>query len=92
MVQIIVPILAIFAGLFGRTWKRARLITVIGFIVTTAIQTPMVIASNDIDSPLVYWSIQVLTLIVGLGLAWAALKRKQRRGSAMSGERRRGVS
>jgi predicted tellurium resistance membrane protein TerC len=82
VVQIAVPVLAIIAGLLSRTWQRARLITIIGFMVTTAVQTPMVIASDDIESPLVYWSIQVLTLLVGLGLAWAAFTRKQRRASA----------
>jgi hypothetical protein len=82
VVQIIMPVLAILAGLLSGTWQRARLITVMGFIVTTAVQTPLVLASDDIDSPVLYWSIQVLTLIVGLALAWAVFTRKQRRTSA----------
>ena len=53
MVQIAVLVVAILAGLFSCSWPRARLITLIAFIVTTAVQTPLVIASDDIDSPVV---------------------------------------
>src|SRR5687767_13679246 len=71
MVQITVLIVAVAAGTFGRSWRQAWLITLIAFLVTSAIQTPMVIADDDIDSPLVYWTIQAITLGVGVGLARA---------------------
>jgi hypothetical protein len=79
MVQIGVLIAAVAAGVFARSWRQAWLIVVATFVVTTAVQTPMVIASDDIDSPPVYWSIQVLTLLVGLGIARALTARRSRR-------------
>ncbi len=79
MVQIAVLIAGVAAGLFCRSWRQAWLITLIVFAAASAVQTPMVIASDDIDSPFVYWSVQALTLVVGIGLARALLARRQRR-------------
>lgn len=84
MVQITVLIVAVAAGLFSRTWRRAWLITLIAFIATSAVQTPMVIASDDIDSPFVYWSVQALTLAVGVGLAWALFGGRRRRAGRLA--------
>ena len=84
MVQITVLIVAVAAGLFSRTWRRAWLITLIAFIATSAVQTPMVIASDDIDSPFVYWSVQALTLAVGVGLAWALFARRRHRAGRLA--------
>ena len=82
MVQIAVLIVAVAAGVFSKTWRQARLITVAAFLVTSAVQTPMVLASDDIESPIVYWGIQVLTLAVGVGISWAIFARRQRRAGA----------
>ncbi len=79
MVQIGVLIVAIAAGIFARSWRQAWRIVAATFIVTSAVQTPLVIRGNDIDSPLVYWGVQALTLIVGLGIAWALTARRERR-------------
>ena len=79
MVQIAVLIAGVAAGQFSRSWRQAWLITLIVFVATSAVQTPMVIASDDIESPFVYWSIQAITLVVGIGLARALLARRQRR-------------
>lgn len=82
MVQMAVLIAGVAAGLFCRSWRRAWLITLIVFVATSAVQTPLVITGDDIDSPFVYWSIQALTLVVGIGLARALLARRQRRAQA----------
>jgi hypothetical protein len=79
MVQITVLIVAVAAGLFSRTWRQAWVITLVAFIVTSAVQTPMVVASDDIDNPVVYWAVQALTLAVGIGLAGVLVARKRRR-------------
>jgi hypothetical protein len=79
MVQIAVLVVAVAAGCLARTWRQARLATLVAFLVTTAIQTPLVVANDDIDSPPVYWAIQVLTLVVGLGLARVLFARRDRR-------------
>jgi uncharacterized membrane protein YjjP (DUF1212 family) len=84
MVQFAVLVAGVAAGLFSRRWKQAWIITVVTFVVTSAVQTPLVVAGDDIESPLVYWSIQALTLLVGLGLARAlfAVRAARRRASA----------
>ena len=79
MVQIAVIVVALAAGMFARSWHQAWIIVVATFIVTSAIQTPMVIANDDIDSPAVYWGVQALTLVVGLGIARALQARRARR-------------
>lgn len=79
MVQIAVLVAAIAAGALARSWRHAWRIVIATFVITSAIQTPMVIANNDINSPLVYWSVQALTLIVGLGIARALNARRTRR-------------
>ena len=78
MVQITVLIAGVAAGLFSGSWRQAWLITLIVFVATSAVQTPMVISGDDIDSPFVYWSIQALTLVVGVGLARALFARRHR--------------
>ena len=84
MVQITVLVVAVAAGLLSRTWRKAWLITLVAFIAMSAVQTPMVIASDDIDSPFVYWSVQALTLAVGIGLAWALFAHRQRRAGRLA--------
>jgi hydrogenase/urease accessory protein HupE len=78
VVQITVLVVAVAAGLFSPTWRKAWLITLVAFIAISAVQTPMVIAGDDIDSPFVYWAVQALTLAVGIGLAWALFARRHR--------------
>ena len=84
MVQITVLVVAVAAGLLSGTWRKAWLITLVAFIAMSAVQTPMVIASDDIDSPLVYWSVQALTLAVGIGLSWALFAHRQRRSGRLA--------
>lgn len=79
MVQVAVPVVAILAGLFSQTWRKARLVTLVTFIVAVAIQTPVLIATGTIHRPQIYVPVQVLTLAVGLVLAWALFTRRQRR-------------
>lgn len=86
MVQIAVLIAGVAAGIFSRSWRQAWLITLIVFLATSAVQTPMVVADDEIDSPFVYWSIQALTLVVGLGLA-RALSARRRRSTGAQGSR-----
>ena len=80
MVQIAVLIVAVAAGVFCKTWRQARLITLVAFVVTSLIQTPMVIASDDIDSPFVYSAVQALTLVLGIGICWAVFAGRRRAG------------
>ena len=81
MVQIAVLIAGVAAGMFSRSWRQAWLITLIVFVATSAVQTPMVVANDEMDSPFVYWSVQALTLVVGLGLARALSARRRRTGT-----------
>jgi hypothetical protein len=81
MVQIGVLIAAVAAGAFARSWRQAWRIVVATFIVTSAIQTPLVIKGDDIESPVVYWGVQALTLIVGLGIARVLTAGRERRRS-----------
>lgn len=86
MVQLGVLIAAVAAGAFAKSWRQAWRIVAATFVVTSAVQTPMVISGDDIDSPPVYWGIQLLTLLVGLGIARALTARRLRR-SSISGAR-----
>jgi hypothetical protein len=79
MVQVGVLIAAIAAGAFAGSWRQACQVVAATFVVTSAVQTPMVIASDDIDSPLVYMGVQVLTLVVGMTIARALAARRDRR-------------
>lgn len=81
MVQLGVLIAAVAAGVFARSWRQAWWIVAATFAATSAIQTPMVLANDDIESPPVYWGIQLLTLLVGLGIARALSARRHRRPS-----------
>lgn len=79
MVQIAVLITAVGVGIFARSWRQAWRIVTAVFVITSAVQTPLVIQNDDIDSPVVYWGIQALTLLVGLGIAKGLTARRDRR-------------
>lgn len=88
MVQIGVLVVAVLAGLLAHSWRQAWIAVVVTFAATTAVQTPLVIRDDDIESPFVYWSVQVLTLLVGLGLARGLhVWRMRRRSVAMGHDR-----
>ena len=78
MVQIAVLIAGVAAGLFSRSWRQAWLITFVVFVATSDVQTPLVLAYDEIDSPFIYWIIQELTLGVGVGRARALFARRHR--------------
>ena len=78
MVQIAVLIAGVAAGLFGRSWRQAWLITLVVFVATSAVQTPLVVAEDEIDSPFVYSRLHALTLVVGVGLPRALFARRHR--------------
>ena len=68
MVQLAMLLASIVIGLRARDWRQAAIALVVVFAVSTAVQTPLVIAGDDIDSPPVYWAIQALTLAVAAGI------------------------
>lgn len=79
MVQLTMLIAGVATGLLSRTWRQAWVVTVTAFVVMSAVQTPLVLATNDIESPLVYWTIQAASLAVALGVARVLLRRRQGR-------------
>lgn len=79
MVQIGVLVVAVAAGVLARSWRQAWIAVVGTFLVTSAVQTPLVIQNDDIDSPAVYWGVQALTVLVGLGIARALSGWRMRR-------------
>lgn len=79
MVQLTMLIAGVATGLLSRTWRQAWVITVTAFVVMSAVQTPLVLADNDIDSPLVYWSVQAASLAIALGIARLFFGRRQGR-------------
>ncbi len=79
MVQIGVLVTAIAVGFLARSWRQAWLIVTASFVILSAVQTPLVIRDDQIDSPVVYWGVQALTLLVGLGIARGLTARRERR-------------
>ncbi len=79
MVQVTMLIAGVATGLLSRSWRQAWVITVTAFLVMSAVQTPLVLANDDIDSPSVYWTIQAASLVIALGIARALHARRQGR-------------
>ncbi len=79
MVQLTMVIAGVGTGLLCRTWRQAWVITVTAFVVMSAVQTPLVLTGDDIDSPLVYWTVQAASLAFALGIARVLFGRRHGR-------------
>lgn len=82
MVQILMLLGGIATGLKCRAWRQALTIIVAMFLVGMAIQTPIVAADDGIESAadaVVYTIINIVSLAVGLGIAYWLQKRRLRR-------------
>ncbi len=84
VVQIAMLVCGVATGLACRTWRQTVLITLAVFAVGLAVQTPAVASESGFETAgdvVIYSLIQAVSLAVGLGIAWALLRRRQRRGA-----------
>lgn len=82
MVQIAMVVFGIGTGLACRTWRQALAIMVAVFVVGLAVQTPSVASEGDLHTTVdvvVYTLIQAVSLLIGLGISRALLRRRERR-------------
>ena len=82
MVQIAMVVFGIVTGLACRTWKQALVIMVAVFVAGLAVQTPSVASEGHLHTVfdvVSYSLIQALSLVIGLAIARALLRRRERR-------------
>ncbi len=82
MVQIAMLITGIVSGLACRSWRQAKVITLVVFAVVLAVQTPLVAPVGAFKTGVdiaVYSLIQAVSLAVALGMTRLLVRRRQRR-------------
>ena len=82
MVQIAMVVFGLVTGLACRTWKQALAIVVAVFVVGLAVQTPSVASEGHLHTAVdvvSYSLIQAVSLVIGLAIASALVRRRERR-------------
>lgn len=82
MVQIAMLVCGIATGLACRTWQQALRITLAVFAVVLAVQTVAVASEDGFQTAtdvVIYALIQVVSLVIGPGIARALVRRRDRR-------------
>lgn len=84
MVQIAMLVCGVATGIACRSWRQIVVITLAVFAVGLAVQTPIVLESDDTAVDVVsYWIIQAVSLAIGLGIARVVFRRRARRSAAL---------
>jgi hypothetical protein len=82
MVQIAMLVSGVATGLACKTWQEALRMTLVVFAVVLAVQT-LAVASEDgfaaATDVVIYALIQAVSLAIGLGIARALVRRRDRR-------------
>lgn len=82
MVQIAMLVCGVATGLACRTWQQALRITLAVFGLVLAVQTVAVASEDGFDTATdvaIYVLIQIVSLAIGLGIARALVRRRERR-------------